>query len=166
MVIAGGGALADEEEFTAVGFRYNIREPLGPKGIPREESVDAFLEYGLLPMISIRIGLEFANYEIPPLAGQPAHDLEEGVLSATIRYYKTSGRVRYFGSFGFGVFYEEREVIPEIVRDADLGLLLGGGVELTLGRHFGIEFEILLESSGGGEPDSVLVFAVGPKIFF
>ncbi len=160
------GVRAAEDEFTAIGFRYQIREPLGPKEIPRDESGDIFLEFGLLPMISIRTGLEYASYEIPILGMNPPEDLEELIFSATIRYYKATGRVRYFGSFGFGIFYEEREINAETIRDADLGLMVGGGVELTLGRHFGLEFETLLESSGGREPDSVLVFAVGPKFFF
>ena len=35
---------------------------LGPKGIEREESADLFLEYSLLPMISVKGGVAYAEF--------------------------------------------------------------------------------------------------------
>jgi hypothetical protein len=161
-------AQVDEDEFSAVSVRYQIREPLGLKGIPREESVDVYVEYSLLPMISVKGGVELAQYELPPLgAATDPGSVDEIVLSASVRYYKAKGRIRFFGSFGIGVFLEERQVgLLEEIHDADLGLLLSGGVEWTIGRNFGFELEAGLQSSPGGEPDSVFVVSVGPKFFF
>ena len=155
-------AQRDEDEFTALSVRYQTREPLGPKGFERDETTDLYLEYGLLPLLSVKIGMEFSR-----LRFQPMGELEEFVLSASVRYYKKKGRLRAFGSFGIGIFMEEREqAVMERVRDADIGILLGAGLEWTLGRHFALELEALLESSGGADPDSVFVVALGPKFFF
>lgn len=161
-------AQVDEDEFSAIAVRYQNREPLGPKGITRDETADLYLEYSLLPMISVKGAVEWAQYDLAPLGMSPGPDeVDEIVLSAAVRYYKAKGRLRFFGSFGIGVFLEERRVGGmEETRDADLGLLIGGGVEWSVARHFGLELEAGLQSSSGGEPDSMFVVAVGPKFFF
>lgn len=161
-------AQRDEDEFTAISVRYQTREPLGPKGFERDETADLYIEYGLLPLLSVKIGLEFSRLDFQPLPGPSSPgELEEFVLSASIRYYKAKGRFRAFGSLGIGIFIEEREqAMMERVRDADIGFLLGTGLEWTIGRHFGLELEAVLESSAGDDPDSVFVVAFGPKFFF
>jgi hypothetical protein len=153
MAVAGSSVAAAEAvppERWAIGSGISAFKPIGSDDYKLEPAVQGFAEYLQSEAIAWRATVVWVEFAAPD--DREAGDIGLLAFLANFVYRWDADAIHPLLTAGVGLY----EYDPERgERSSELGVNLGGGVEIELHPQIGIELQASVHGTAGDEPDTI-----------